>query len=201
MWLSFGSLTLPTAWLAIIIASLLTTGMLFLLKRKKEADYYSNAILLFILTWKLSVIIFQWSFVVANPMTIIYFDGGIKGYWLGIIVACTYLFVTIRRQMDWATIFQAFLLTMVIYELTIKIVEEISITMKLIFLLVNGSFAIATMLKGREDSWRSQLIILFPIMQILLYSFHDRIFSSPIITYVVASMMLLILSKKKGVTR
>ncbi|MFK4997227.1 hypothetical protein ACI2OX_05345 [Bacillus sp. N9] len=42
----------------------------------------------------MSVIVFQLPFVIANPMTILYFNGGIKGYWLAIIAVCMYLYVT-----------------------------------------------------------------------------------------------------------
>ncbi|MEK3887962.1 hypothetical protein [Bacillus sp. FSL K6-3431] len=203
MWLSIGSLSFPVSWVAIVIAFFLTTGMLLLLKKKHIADYYGNAIFIFIITWKLSVILFQFKFSIQNPLTILYFNGGIKGFWLGLIAGCIYLFIIGKRkkqaEMSIGDIFQVWLMTFSIYEIVISIVDDYPLLFRVILILINFGFVVMAILKNNQIRWLQQLLILFTVIQLLIYSVMDRLFSVPIMTYIIVVIALLIISKIKKV--
>lgn len=91
-WYTIGSFTFPASWAAIVISFLLTGIILRLLFKKQNiVDLYGNAVFIFIIIWKLSIVIFDFKTTISNPMTIVYFHGGLKGYWLGIMTVCIYL--------------------------------------------------------------------------------------------------------------
>ena len=94
---SIGSVTVQASWVAIVSAILITSLFLYVRKEKVIADWYSNAVFLFILTWKLSVILFQFKMAISHPLTLLYFNGGMKGYWLGIAAIGIYTFFKLKK--------------------------------------------------------------------------------------------------------
>lgn len=203
MWLSIGSLTMPAPLVAIASAFLLTIIVWFILKKKSIADYYSNVIVVFILTWKLSVVLFQFKLSVQNPFTILYFNGGIRGYWLGIIASIIYILITSKRRKDplsdvkTSSLFQSWLMTASFYELIISIVNGHNVWMMVILILTNILFMLMTILKNDQIQWQYQLVILFTVVQVLIYSIKDNFLSIPIITYILLAIFLSILRKKE----
>lgn len=197
MYLSIGSLTIQKQWVAVLLAMLLIELLLLIWRRKVESDVYSSAMIVFILTWKLSIIIFQLPFVIKNPLSIVYFDGGIKGYYLAIILVLTYLAFQVKKraivQIDWV-IFLA-LLTFNLYEIVLHILLVEQLWIKLLTVIINLIFLIVLLIVGRKDIWNVQLAVLFPIVQLLLYSIHNETFTS-ICTYMFFIVGLLIMKKR-----
>ncbi len=205
MWLSIGSLSFQASWAAITIAFFLTTALLYLFKEKSFADYYSNAIFIFILTWKLSVILFQFKLSIQNPFTILYFNGGIRGYWLGIAASLIYLFIASKGKKQCPAniningLFQSWLMTVSIYELIMSIFQDHNWWFMVILILINMSFIVMTVLKSKQIQWQYQLVILFTSIQVLIYSIMNNLFSAPIITYILIAVLLSIIKRIRGV--
>ncbi|MEG0439026.1 MAG: TlpA disulfide reductase family protein [Solibacillus sp.] len=81
-YLSIGSINVPYSWLAFLGAVFISEWM-----TKKNKDAQLDAYLfLYIIIWKLSYIIFYFDAFINAPMSILYFDGGMKGHYLAIFI-------------------------------------------------------------------------------------------------------------------
>ena len=90
-----GNLTVPSTWIALIIAFILSYSAIRLKFGKQHADRFGDAIFYLILIWKLSVIITDFKIVITVPWAILYFNGGFTGFILGLV------FVAFRTWLDW----------------------------------------------------------------------------------------------------
>ncbi|WP_281890257.1 redoxin domain-containing protein [Paenibacillus sp. YYML68] len=100
---SFGPFVVPQQWLMSLIAVAVALCTLhFRMRGRPERSELSsvtmNAILIWLLVWKLSVILFAWSSVVERPADVLYFNGGERGLWLAIVTAVVYIVITLERR-------------------------------------------------------------------------------------------------------
>ena len=90
-----GNLTVPSTWIAFIAACILSYIAIRLKYGKKPANRFGDAIFYLILIWKLSVIITDFKIVIHAPFALLYFNGGLVGFILGLA------FVLFRTWLDW----------------------------------------------------------------------------------------------------
>lgn len=190
-WYTIGSLTFPASWAAVGAAFLLTS-LYFVIQRKKAvADDIANAFFIFFLTWKLSVILFQLSATLKNPMAILYFNGGWKGYVLGMAVALMYLYVQVLRgRLSSGLLVEAWVFSVSIYELAFYLLNGQHIIIGVIHVLGSSLFLFGIRSKAGKKTWQLQLLILFTCFQALVYSFKGDMLSAPMATYVAGCAFL-----------
>src|SRR5690606_30671030 len=90
-----GNFTAPSTWVALIIAFILTYIAIRLKFGKQPADRFGDAIFYLIIIWKLSVIITDFKIVMNAPFAIVYFNGGLIGFILGLA------YIAFRTWLDW----------------------------------------------------------------------------------------------------
>lgn len=98
-YLTLGQLNMPIAWLAFLLAIFYSDF------RSRKADVKTNKILerfvfTYLVVWKLSYLLFSWSDFVKAPLSLIYFDGGIKGHLLALGTLAVVLYRK-RHVMVW----------------------------------------------------------------------------------------------------
>lgn len=86
-WYSIRALTLPATAIALLITFFIVWLILRLQFSKKWSEAYSDAAFTFILVWKFSLLVTDFKTVVAQPISLLYFNGGTVGVFLGAIVA------------------------------------------------------------------------------------------------------------------
>lgn len=102
--LQVGPFLLKTQWLVIILSALV--GYFVIKYRLKTAGYpdqrmietIENSLLIALMVWKFSLILFDPVSVVINPLTLLYFSGGERGIWLAAVAAIFYFYR--RAQKD-----------------------------------------------------------------------------------------------------
>lgn len=90
-----GNITVPSNYLALIVAFILAYSVIRLRLGKVPATLFSDAVFYVLIIWKLSVILTDFSTVIRAPISIVYFNGGFTGFCLGL------LFVAGRIWLDW----------------------------------------------------------------------------------------------------
>lgn len=86
-WYSIRALTLPATAIALLITFFIVWLILRLQFSKKWSEAYSDAAFTFILVWKFSLLVTDFKSVVAQPISLLYFNGGTVGVFLGVIAA------------------------------------------------------------------------------------------------------------------
>ncbi|XJZ28905.1 hypothetical protein ACF5W4_09010 [Bacillota bacterium Lsc_1132] len=95
-YVSFGSITIPTKWLLLAAALLLSYFILKLHKNPSFSsnvfDGISNSLFIGLAVLKLSLMLIEPGLVIKNPLSLLYFTGGDLGYWLAVASAGAYFF-------------------------------------------------------------------------------------------------------------
>jgi hypothetical protein len=193
-WYNIGAFTFPGTWAAIVAAFIITFLFLFFWN-KKAGDWYSNAIFIFILTWKLSVIAVDFGTVIKHPITILYFHGGTAGYWIGIAAVLIYTFIKNENSYH---VLSAWIMTVLVYEGVFDFMHGFYIIG--MAQLVFNSILLLLLLKklgtDRKNVWSIQLLTIFTMLQFLMNSFVEFQLGTTILTYIILAIVLLMLLKK-----
>lgn len=91
-------MTISSAWVAFLLAAFFTYWIVRWKTDKSIADLYGDVIFYFIIVWKLSVVITDFKVVVKSPLTILYFNGGTIGLFLGITAAALMVVYTFHKK-------------------------------------------------------------------------------------------------------
>lgn len=101
-WFSIRALTLPATAIALLVSFVIVWLVLRVQFPKIWSGVYGDAIFTFILVWKFSVIITDFQSVIAQPLTLLYFNGGTVGVLLGTTAILLQLWWK-RRQLPFDT--------------------------------------------------------------------------------------------------
>lgn len=102
--LQVGPFLLKTQWIIITLSALM--GYFVIKYRLKTAGYpdqriietIENSLIIALVVWKFSLILFDPVSIVSNPLALLYFSGGEHGIWLAAAVAISYFYL--RAQKD-----------------------------------------------------------------------------------------------------
>lgn len=131
-WYIIGSLTMPSTWISALLAMVFTAIALWLSYNKHVASRVIDYFITFILSWKFSVLLTDFTTVLKQPLSILYFNGGMVGVVLATIIV---LYMIIRDKKLNALIF-AQLISYIFgfYSITMVILNENTLTSELITL-------------------------------------------------------------------
>ncbi|MBS4195448.1 hypothetical protein [Lederbergia citri] len=195
-WYTIGTLSFPATWISILAGFLVTGLFLSIRKMKETSNWFGNVAFIFILTWKLSVIFFQFEMVLSNPLSILYFNGGLKGYWLGVIASIVYTYFYVKKNNVRIEEFvQAWILFIVIYEFISLIVLHESLIWVFIQLILGFIVMILSFSRAKQTVWQLQIMVLYIGALAIIYSFQHELISLPMATYVIIALILSILAK------
>ncbi|MFC4353605.1 hypothetical protein ACFO0S_00830 [Chryseomicrobium palamuruense] len=91
-WYIIGSLTMPSTWISILLSMALTAGAFGLHGGKQLASRVIDYFITFILVWKFSVILTDFKTIIVQPLSLLYFNGGLIGILLGTAVVIYMIF-------------------------------------------------------------------------------------------------------------
>lgn len=198
-----GNLTVPSSWVALIVAFVITYIGVRLKFGKHVADTLSDAIFYFIIVWKLSVIITDFGTVIHSPLSILYFHGGHIGVYLGLFAAMIKVLIGIKKHIlykdELVALFVSSILIQSIYQLLMVLLNEGPIIAQSVTVIAFGLFALVIwfMIDKMKDSF-SWLAFLFIVIHLFISSFQQAgIFGTSVIaTIMIGSFFAIVLSEK-----
>ncbi|MFF2178465.1 hypothetical protein ACFVT8_18725 [Lysinibacillus sp. NPDC058147] len=139
-WFSIRTLTLPATAVALLVAFIIVWLVLRIQFPKKWSEVYGDAVFTFILVWKFSIIVTDFKAVIAQPVALLYFNGGTIGVLLGVIAASLQLLWKRQKlQFDATGIAAcgwAIILTQSIYQWLVVLLNDNQANSEMITLLV-----------------------------------------------------------------
>lgn len=172
-WFIIKSLTIPSSWVAVLLA-LFVTGIVLRLKYGKTTeDWFSDSAILFVLVWKFSVLLTDFNMIVDYPLAVLYFNGGETGLFLGVIAALGRLLWQLRKngwnQREFIAIVTAFVLLQSIYQFLMVSMNDAELWQKVLTVVIFlGMLFLTWRNASRSDVWRFQLLILLLFTHILV---------------------------------
>lgn len=165
-WYIIKSLTVPSSWIAVILAILITGIVLWRVFGKVTEQWFSDTSILFLLAWKLSVVITDFDMIIDFPLSILYFNGGTTGLFIGLIVALARLLWLLRRQgwpeRELVAMLIALVMVQSLYQFIMVLLNETALWQKVITAMLFVGLTTLTWLKASISSvWRIQLTLMF----------------------------------------
>lgn len=165
-WFIIKSLTIPSSWLAVLLAILITGIIVWRKFGKETEDWFSDAAILFLLVWKFSVVLTDFKLIIDSPLSILYFNGGRLGLFLGLSVALLKLLWRFRQKKWPVSELVALLFSMVmlqfVYQIIMVLLNEALLWQKIITVVLFVALVTLTWLKiSISSTWQIQLTFLF----------------------------------------
>jgi hypothetical protein len=172
-WFIIKSLTIPSSWLAVLLAILITGIIVWRKFGKETEDWFSDAAILFLLVWKFSVVLTDFKLIIDSPLSILYFNGGRLGLFLGLSAALLKLLWRFRQKNWPVSELVALLFSMVmlqsVYQIIMVLVNEALLWQKIITVVLFGALVTLTWLKiSISSTWQIQLTFLLLITHIFV---------------------------------
>ena len=139
-WYSIRALTLPATAIALLLAFFIVWFILRMQFSKRWAGVYGDALFTFILVWKFSLIVTDFRAVIAQPLALIYFNGGTIGIYLGMAAVCLqFVWKKQKIQLDAEGVtagIWAIILTQSIYQWFVVLLNDNPVKSEVMTLLV-----------------------------------------------------------------
>lgn len=180
-------LTVPAVWVSVLLAAAAASLLMRAATGHKPGEWYWNALALYILTWKLSYIVFNLQHFLDMPLSILYFNGGLYGHLLAIALLLAYL--AVARQKHAALAEQApnaWLLFFLAYQSILQLFEGQLTQALLQASLLAAAVVSIRLLAKRPDVPNGLLLAAFFTVELLILSAFG-----PLLTWQNATLIVL----------
>lgn len=194
--ITIGKFTLQAELLTFFITIFAVSILYKAVMQKSLSDWYYNAIILYIVIYKLSYITFQFDLFIKTPLSILYFDGGWKGQVLAFIGLAIYLVMITTKRYE--LLKSEFIPTYFIFVSIYSLLQQAFLAhyvVAFINIMFLGTF-IWIYLKSNV-AHENQLFIFLLLVQAILLSFSSGL-SITHILMLSLGVILFILKKLKG---
>ncbi|PID02556.1 hypothetical protein CSV67_07920 [Sporosarcina sp. P2] len=129
-----GSITMPSSWIAFIAGFLVTYLFIRLYFGKVHGERIGDLFFHVVIIWKLSVILTDFTMVMKNPLSILYFHGGKFGWILGLVVAGLLMLRRVYKEkwkrIDKWSLLLALICWQAVYQIAMTFLNEGSLVVK-----------------------------------------------------------------------
>jgi hypothetical protein len=123
-----GNTTVPSSWVALVLAFALTYLLIRLRYGKRIAGVLADSMFYFLFVWKFSVILTDFENVIKSPLSIIYFNGGQIGLYLGLIAGMIAILIELKKNgmhtLEKEALFLGFITIQSIFQLAMVLMNE-----------------------------------------------------------------------------
>lgn len=92
------NLTVPSSWIALLLSFAMAYVIVRVKFGKASAHFLGDAIFYFVIVWKLSVVLTDFKTILQSPLSILYFNGGVVGVYLGVLAVGIHLFIASKNN-------------------------------------------------------------------------------------------------------
>ncbi|MCZ2257258.1 hypothetical protein [Sporosarcina sp. G11-34] len=196
--------TVPATWIALVVAFVVAYFAIRLKFGKRISGVLSDSIFYFIIVWKFSVILTDFQNVIKAPLSIIYFNGGRIGFYLGLLAIIITILIELKRKtlhkFDLVPLFVGVITIQTIYQILMAFLNDGSLVAKIMTVLIFSTFTLlvwGTMKKFEKTP--IQLALLFTAVHIFAASFQPvGIFGIPVFTTLIISLFFIIITIKES---
>lgn len=195
--LTFGRFTLPSYVIA-AVASLFISSLIFrIIKKQKIHDGYWNSFILYVVVYKISYAVFHFHLFLVSPLSLLYFNGGIKGAILASISVTIYIFWLFKKGHgqflhDFLFILISFLF---IYEMTFHAFLHYYLSM-FIELILLISFLIYNNPKKLIKTGKLKVLWIFILLETLLLSLNNELLYSQNLSLILIGIIILAFTRR-----
>ncbi len=191
---TIGNLSVPSSWIALIVAFVVAYSAVRVRYGKKQAGTLSDVFFYVVIVWKLSVLITDFSSVIRSPLSLIYFNGGIVGFYLGLVVAAGKILLDMKKGRlnanELQSLFIGVVIVQVVFQLMMVVLNEGELLAQVGTIAVFSVFAVFFWMNSRKTGdWAIQLALLFMAVHVFVASFQPEGFvGTPLVVTIVIGL-------------
>ncbi|WP_203245975.1 hypothetical protein [Sporosarcina beigongshangi] len=144
--------SVPSSWIALIVAFVVAYSAIRIRYGKKYAEILSDAFFYLIIVWKLSVLLTDFSSVIRSPLSLIYFDGGVVGFYLGLVFVAGKILWDSKKKRLTAKGIQALLtgavVVQAVYQVMMVLLNDGELVVQVVTVVAFVLFVIVYWMKG-----------------------------------------------------
>ncbi|MDS9470344.1 hypothetical protein [Sporosarcina pasteurii] len=196
-----GNMSVPSTWIATVLAFFIAYGAVRLKYGKQPSLLLADAIFNFVIVWKLSVIVTDWKTVIQFPLSILYFNGGKIGVFLGLLAASITVVVEMKKgQLKRETIMGLLFGSILIqssYQILMAVLNDGPIFTWLLTVSIIGAFVLFILFfMDRFKDLLNQIIFLFISVHLFVGVLQPGgLFQTPVIATVYTGIFLSVMLK------
>ena len=202
--LIIGNTSVPSTWIALVVAFVVAYLAIRLRFGKQISGVLANSIFNFIIVWKFSVILTDFENLIKAPLSIIYFNGGRIGFYLGLLAIIITILIELKRKalnkFDLTILFIGAITGQAVYQIMMALLNDGSLVAKIMTVLIFSTFTLLVWsLMKKFEKTPIQLAMLFAAVHIFTASFQPvGIFAVPVITTLLISLFYVIINLKEN---
>lgn len=199
-----GNLSVPASWIALIVAFVIAYSAIRFRYGKPYAEMLSDAFFYLVIVWKLSVLITDFSSVIRSPLAILYFHGGVVGFYLGLAVIAGKVVLDWKKGRLTANGLQALfigaVLVQTVFQVMMVVLNDGELDAQVVTVVGFTLFAIFCWTKSNEVI---QLALLFMAVHVFVASFQPEglIGTALVATFIIGIFfaVVLLVERRRGV--
>ncbi|PID05045.1 MULTISPECIES: hypothetical protein [unclassified Sporosarcina] len=190
-----GSITMPSSWIAFIAGFLVTYLFIRLYFGKVHGARVGDLFFNVVIIWKLSVIVTDFSMVIKNPLSILYFHGGTVGWILGLVVAGLWMLRQVYKEkwkrIDKWTLLLALICWQAIYQIAMAFLNEGNLVVKsTTILLFVAVFVLSWWSEQKKINTVSELAFVLVAVHFLVSAIQGNLLNTAFITTIFIGLFM-----------
>jgi hypothetical protein len=199
-WYRIFSLTIPSTWIAFILAAVITGIIIYFKFNKETSNQFGDLVFIFILVWKLSILLTDFSISIKHPWMILYFSGGRTGVYIGVIwviLSLLYRQIQHRSLPSHGALAFAFISFYSSFAVLVVLLNQASI-LDIVLALIAAILMVLFIMKYRETIHMVlPFLLVYCIFHLIL---RESIFSTSMLTASIFGAVLLLFRNRFGVS-
>lgn len=190
-------LTIPSIWPAVILAFFVATLLYKLATSEKITDWFGNAFFTYIVVWKFSYILFYLPNFLKLPLGALYFNGGIKGHWVALLIIV--LYVTFLAHKKYPQVTQQITPVLLLYVISFEFLFDL-FNQNLTFAIIQIALLISIyiLLMVYKQIHVQTTILLFAI-ELMILSLQHTLSLTKLLTYSAFIVLALTARRRKEI--
>lgn len=200
---TIGNLSVPSSWIALIAAFVVAYSAVRFRYGKKHAEIIGDAFFYLVIVWKLSLVLTDYESVLRSPLAIIYFNGGVVGFYLGLLFIAGKILWNMKKGLLGADGFRALFTgavsVQVVYQVMMVLLNEGELIAQVVTVVVFGLFAVFFWVNsGKSGNWPVQLALVFMAVHVFVSAVQlDEFIQTPLISTLVMGLFFVIVFMRK----
>ncbi|PID23445.1 hypothetical protein [Sporosarcina sp. P7] len=190
-----GSITMPSSWIAFIAGFLVTYLFIRLYFGKVHGERIGDLFFHVVIIWKLSVILTDFTMVMKNPLSILYFHGGKFGWILGLVVAGLLMLRRVYKEkwkrIDKWSLLLALICWQAVYQIAMTFLNEGSLVVKsATILLFVAVFMLSWWCQQKKVNTVSELAGVLLAVHFLVSAIQGNLLNTAFITTIFIGLLM-----------
>lgn len=161
------NLTVPSTWVALLLSFLITYVFVRWKFGKEAAHLIGDSMFYFLIVWKFSVILTDFNTITQFPLSILYFNGGRIGVYLGLLAVVINLYWINKKKVilhsERFSLLVGSMLTLSFYQLLMALLNEGTLFVRTVTISLFAIFILSVMIFTKQFKTMPKEFVLLAI--------------------------------------